>query len=66
MKATKAPESGVKHVMTTIWGDEGNECDVYVGSSLLESKLIDLPDILVSRVCITMQSMVTRGILKSM
>jgi len=38
MKATKAPESGVKHVMTTIWGDEGNECDVYVGSSLLTIK----------------------------
>ncbi|GAA5866320.1 hypothetical protein JCM8547_000738 [Rhodosporidiobolus lusitaniae] len=29
MKASKAVEAGVKHVMTTIWGDEGNECDLY-------------------------------------
>lgn len=29
MKASKAPEAGVKAVMTTIWGDEGNECDIY-------------------------------------
>ncbi|TNY20943.1 glycoside hydrolase superfamily [Rhodotorula diobovata] len=29
MKASKDPSAGVKHVMTTIWGDEGNECDLY-------------------------------------
>ncbi|GAA6032157.1 hypothetical protein JCM8097_007101 [Rhodosporidiobolus ruineniae] len=29
MKASKEPNAGVKHVMTTIWGDEGNECDLY-------------------------------------
>lgn len=29
MKASKSPEANVKAVMTTIWGDEGNECDIY-------------------------------------
>ncbi|KAK4050267.1 hypothetical protein OIV83_003588 [Microbotryomycetes sp. JL201] len=29
MKASKDPSSGVKSVMTTIWGDEGNEFDLY-------------------------------------
>ncbi|GAA5961938.1 hypothetical protein JCM21900_001154 [Sporobolomyces salmonicolor] len=29
MKASKDPSAGVSHVMTTIWGDEGNECDLY-------------------------------------
>ncbi|GAA6003694.1 hypothetical protein JCM10207_003550 [Rhodosporidiobolus poonsookiae] len=29
MKASKDQNAGVKHVMTTIWGDEGNECDLY-------------------------------------
>ncbi|KAL8279114.1 hypothetical protein RQP46_008572 [Phenoliferia psychrophenolica] len=31
MKASKAPDAGVTAVMTTIWGDEGNECDIYSG-----------------------------------
>ncbi|KWU41419.1 glycoside hydrolase [Rhodotorula sp. JG-1b] len=29
MKASKAASAGVKNVMTTIWGDEGNEFDFY-------------------------------------
>ncbi|GAA5990086.1 hypothetical protein JCM10908_005816 [Rhodotorula pacifica] len=29
MKASKDASAGVKHVMTTIWGDEGNEFDFY-------------------------------------
>ncbi|SCZ87601.1 BZ3500_MvSof-1268-A1-R1_Chr2-2g05067 [Microbotryum saponariae] len=29
MKASKNPTTGVTAVMTTIWGDEGNECDLY-------------------------------------
>ncbi|GAA5981363.1 hypothetical protein JCM11641_005295 [Rhodosporidiobolus odoratus] len=29
MKASKDANAGVKHVMTTIWGDEGNEHDLY-------------------------------------
>ncbi|GAA5885736.1 hypothetical protein JCM3774_003295 [Rhodotorula dairenensis] len=29
MKASKDVSAGVKHVMTTIWGDEGNEFDFY-------------------------------------
>lgn len=29
MMACKADDSGVRNVMTTIWGDEGNECDLY-------------------------------------
>ncbi|SCV70502.1 BQ2448_1896 [Microbotryum intermedium] len=29
MKASKDPSAGVTAVMTTIWGDEGNECDLY-------------------------------------
>ncbi|KAH9451540.1 hypothetical protein Pst134EA_025490 [Puccinia striiformis f. sp. tritici] len=29
MKAIKNPQSGVKHALTTIWGDEGNECDIW-------------------------------------
>ncbi|KAM0748766.1 glycoside hydrolase [Meredithblackwellia eburnea MCA 4105] len=29
MIASKLPTSGIQHVMTTIWGDEGNECDLY-------------------------------------
>ncbi|KAI5475274.1 hexosaminidase, glycoside hydrolase family 20 protein [Pseudohyphozyma bogoriensis] len=29
LKAAKDPTLGVKSVMTTIWGDEGNECDLY-------------------------------------
>lgn len=30
MKASKGNALGVKHAITTIWGDEGNECDMYV------------------------------------
>ncbi|KNZ55090.1 hypothetical protein VP01_276g10 [Puccinia sorghi] len=30
MAAIKDPQSGVKHALTTIWGDEGNECDMCV------------------------------------
>lgn len=29
MKASKAPEAGVKHCITTIWCDEGNEADIF-------------------------------------
>ncbi|GAA6062888.1 hypothetical protein JCM10212_002110 [Sporobolomyces blumeae] len=29
MKASKERSAGVEHVMTTIWGDEGNEFDLY-------------------------------------
>ncbi|BGP17787.1 hypothetical protein JCM10213v2_005829 [Rhodosporidiobolus nylandii] len=29
MKASKEASAGVQHVMTTIWGDEGNEVDLY-------------------------------------
>lgn len=29
MKASKAPGSGVTQVLGTIWGDEGNECDIW-------------------------------------
>lgn len=29
MIAAKNPELGVKAIMTTIWGDEGNEVDLY-------------------------------------
>ncbi|GAA5958945.1 hypothetical protein JCM3765_000780 [Sporobolomyces pararoseus] len=29
MKASKDPSAGIEHVMTTIWGDEGNEFDLY-------------------------------------
>ncbi|KAA1079577.1 hypothetical protein PGT21_016472 [Puccinia graminis f. sp. tritici] len=29
MRAIKNPQSGVKHALTTIWGDEGNECDIW-------------------------------------
>jgi hypothetical protein len=30
MSAIKNPQLGVKHAFTTIWGDEGNECDMCV------------------------------------
>jgi len=29
MAAIKDPQSGVKDALTTIWGDEGNECDIW-------------------------------------
>ena len=29
MKAAKEPKAGVRQVMATIWGDEGNECELY-------------------------------------
>ncbi|PLW54142.1 hypothetical protein PCANC_06453 [Puccinia coronata f. sp. avenae] len=29
MSAIKNPHLGVKHAFTTIWGDEGNECDIW-------------------------------------
>ncbi|GAA5905950.1 beta-N-acetylhexosaminidase [Sporobolomyces salmoneus] len=29
MKASKDPSAGIEHVQTTIWGDEGNEFDLY-------------------------------------
>ncbi|MBW0507913.1 hypothetical protein O181_047628 [Austropuccinia psidii MF-1] len=29
MKAIKNPKLGIKHALTTIWGDEGNECDIW-------------------------------------
>lgn len=29
MKASKDPQWSIKGVMTTIWGDEGNEMDLY-------------------------------------
>lgn len=29
MKASKAKSAGVRHCITTIWGDEGNESDIF-------------------------------------
>lgn len=29
MKATKAKAAGIKHCITTVWGDEGCEMDIY-------------------------------------
>lgn len=34
MKASKGNSLGVKHAITTIWGDEGNECDMCATSSV--------------------------------